>query len=237
MRPTRLFSFSTDNRLSPYSKLLLTSPTQALRMVEEEKAVLQAQLSLEDDTQGCFIQSALCLLKVASMGKIVIPAWGNVVFRFKINGTLTSLYEHTDDLLSGFQEREEMLLKQQKVNSPDVLKMSSLTLEEESSPVEDVLPKTSGSKVGVDLLLLKSFVCSPGQACVLVSACRRVLLCLRWSWGGGFRSCPCRAANPTWRHSGMCVRRASRAYDGPNSRAGDSWGELGPGTIKCCART
>lgn len=33
-------------------------------MVEEEKAVLQAQLSLEDDAQGCFIQSALCLLKV-----------------------------------------------------------------------------------------------------------------------------------------------------------------------------
>lgn len=43
-------------------------------MVEEEKAVLQAQLSLEDDAQGCFIQSALCLLKVASMGKKVIPA-------------------------------------------------------------------------------------------------------------------------------------------------------------------
>lgn len=35
-------------------------------MVEEEKAVLQAQLSLEDDAQGCFIQSALCLLKVAT---------------------------------------------------------------------------------------------------------------------------------------------------------------------------
>ncbi|TWW60696.1 RING finger protein 10, partial [Takifugu flavidus] len=95
-----------DTRLSPYSKLLLTSPSQALRMVEEEKAVLQAQLSLEDDAQGCFIQSALCLLK----------------------------------------EREEMLLKQQKVNSPDVLKMSSLTLEEESSSVVDVPTKTSSSK-------------------------------------------------------------------------------------------
>lgn len=57
---------SPDTRLSPYSKLLLTSPSQALRMVEEEKAVLQAQLSLEDDAQGCFIQSALCLLKVAT---------------------------------------------------------------------------------------------------------------------------------------------------------------------------
>ncbi|CAF88034.1 unnamed protein product, partial [Tetraodon nigroviridis] len=52
-----------DTRLSPYSKLLLASPSQALRMVEEEKAALQTQLSLEDDAQGCFLQSALCLLK------------------------------------------------------------------------------------------------------------------------------------------------------------------------------
>lgn len=57
-----------DTRLSPYSKLLLASPSQALRMVEEEKAALQTQLSLEDDAQGCFIQSALCLLKVATAG-------------------------------------------------------------------------------------------------------------------------------------------------------------------------
>lgn len=37
-------------------------------MVEEEKAALQTQLSLEDGAQGCFIQSALCLLKVATAG-------------------------------------------------------------------------------------------------------------------------------------------------------------------------
>lgn len=55
-----------DTRLSPYSKLLLASPAQALRMVEEEKAALQTQLSLEDHAQGCFIQSALCLLEVAT---------------------------------------------------------------------------------------------------------------------------------------------------------------------------
>uniref|UniRef100_H3C888 E3 ubiquitin-protein ligase RNF10 n=1 Tax=Tetraodon nigroviridis TaxID=99883 RepID=H3C888_TETNG len=95
-----------DTRLSPYSKLLLASPSQALRMVEEEKAALQTQLSLEDDAQGCFLQSALCLLK----------------------------------------EREEMLLQQQKNSSMDVLNMSSLTLEEELSSVEEVLPKTSSSK-------------------------------------------------------------------------------------------
>uniref|UniRef100_A0A3Q3WG22 E3 ubiquitin-protein ligase RNF10 n=1 Tax=Mola mola TaxID=94237 RepID=A0A3Q3WG22_MOLML len=53
-----------DARLSPYSKLLLTSPAQALSLVEEEKAVLRAQLSQEEDAQGCFIQSALCLLQV-----------------------------------------------------------------------------------------------------------------------------------------------------------------------------
>lgn len=67
-----------------------------------------------------------------------------------------SLNEQTDDSLLGFQEREEMLLKQQKSNSMDVLNMSSLTLEEESSSVVDVLPKMS-SKVGRSLLLLKYF--------------------------------------------------------------------------------
>ncbi|TMS03600.1 RING finger protein 10 [Larimichthys crocea] len=52
-----------DACLSPYSKLLLTSPAQVLSLVSEEKAVLQAQLSQEEDAQGCFIQSALCLLQ------------------------------------------------------------------------------------------------------------------------------------------------------------------------------
>nr|XP_046242578.1 RING finger protein 10 isoform X2 [Scatophagus argus] len=52
-----------DPHLSPYSKLLLTSPAQALSLVAEEKAVLQAQFSQEEDAQGCFIQSALCLLQ------------------------------------------------------------------------------------------------------------------------------------------------------------------------------
>ncbi|XP_034397468.1 RING finger protein 10 [Cyclopterus lumpus] len=52
-----------DTCLSPYSKLLLTSPTQVLSLVAEEKAVLQSQLSQEGDAQGCFIQSALCLLQ------------------------------------------------------------------------------------------------------------------------------------------------------------------------------
>ncbi|XP_037113725.1 RING finger protein 10 [Syngnathus acus] len=52
-----------DSALSPYSKLLLTSSTQVFSLVEEEKAVLQAQLCQEDDAQGCFIQSALCHLQ------------------------------------------------------------------------------------------------------------------------------------------------------------------------------
>lgn len=50
-----------------------------------------------------------------------------------------------------------MLLKQQRSNSMDVLNMSSLTLEEESSSVEDVLPKMSSSKVGLNFLLLRDF--------------------------------------------------------------------------------
>ncbi|KAG5840705.1 hypothetical protein ANANG_G00191530 [Anguilla anguilla] len=49
-----------DVRLSPYSKLLLASVEQVLGLVGEERAALQAQLSQEDqDTQACFIQSAL----------------------------------------------------------------------------------------------------------------------------------------------------------------------------------
>uniref|UniRef100_A0A3Q3AFH4 E3 ubiquitin-protein ligase RNF10 n=1 Tax=Kryptolebias marmoratus TaxID=37003 RepID=A0A3Q3AFH4_KRYMA len=53
-----------DACLSPYSKLLLTSSAQVLNLVTEEKAVLQAQLSQEEEAQGCFIQSALCVLQV-----------------------------------------------------------------------------------------------------------------------------------------------------------------------------
>ncbi|KAM3610366.1 uncharacterized protein V6R79_002986 [Siganus canaliculatus] len=52
-----------DLSLSPYSKLLLTSPAQALGLVAEDRAALQVQLSQEDAAQGCFIQSALCLLQ------------------------------------------------------------------------------------------------------------------------------------------------------------------------------
>ncbi|XP_068559918.1 E3 ubiquitin-protein ligase RNF10 [Cebidichthys violaceus] len=94
-----------DVCLSPYSKLLLTSSTQVLSLVAEEKDVLQAQLSQEGDAQCCFIQSALCLL----------------------------------------QEREEMLLKQQKANVGDNFDLSSLTLEE-TSPVEEVVTTISSTK-------------------------------------------------------------------------------------------
>ncbi|XP_037337253.2 RING finger protein 10 [Pungitius pungitius] len=94
-----------DTCLSPYSKLLLTSPTQVLSLVEEEKAVLQAQLSQEGDAQACFIQSALCLL----------------------------------------QEREEMLLKQQKAQFGNSFDLSFLTLEEPSC-VKEVVTTISSTK-------------------------------------------------------------------------------------------
>uniref|UniRef100_A0A8C7US28 E3 ubiquitin-protein ligase RNF10 n=1 Tax=Oncorhynchus mykiss TaxID=8022 RepID=A0A8C7US28_ONCMY len=48
-----------DVHLSPYSKLLLASQEQLLGLVAEEKFVLQAQLTLEEDATACFIQSAL----------------------------------------------------------------------------------------------------------------------------------------------------------------------------------
>lgn len=74
-----------DTRLSPYSKLLLTSPAQALNMLEEEKAILQVQLSQEEDAPSCFIQSALCLLQVNCDRRLSLrcdtsssfqPVWG-----------------------------------------------------------------------------------------------------------------------------------------------------------------
>ncbi|XP_037537120.1 RING finger protein 10 [Nematolebias whitei] len=92
-----------DTSFSPYSKLLLTSPAQVLNLVTEEKAVLQVQLSQEEDAQGCFIQSALCLL----------------------------------------QEREEML--QQKTDAQE-LDLTSLTLKEPSSPVEELVTTISDVK-------------------------------------------------------------------------------------------
>ncbi|KAG7281809.1 hypothetical protein CRUP_037090 [Coryphaenoides rupestris] len=52
-----------DPSLSQYSKLLLASPAQVMRLLAEEKAALQLQLSQEEDSQSCFIQSALCHLQ------------------------------------------------------------------------------------------------------------------------------------------------------------------------------
>uniref|UniRef100_A0A4W5MT82 E3 ubiquitin-protein ligase RNF10 n=1 Tax=Hucho hucho TaxID=62062 RepID=A0A4W5MT82_9TELE len=52
-----------DVHLSPYSKLLLASQEQVLGLVAEEKVVLQAQLTQEEDATACFIQSALCSLQ------------------------------------------------------------------------------------------------------------------------------------------------------------------------------
>lgn len=78
----------------------------------------------------------------------------------------------------GFQEREEALLRKQKINS-DVLSMSSLTLEEELPSVEEVLPKTSISKVGPPFPPPSGFPCVPLKRRVPVSACAGVLLRLR----------------------------------------------------------
>lgn len=51
------------------------------------------------------------------------------------------------------KEREEKLLKQQKANAGDNLDFSSLTLEESSPPVEDVVTTISSSKVSLDASL------------------------------------------------------------------------------------
>ena len=47
------------------------------------------------------------------------------------------------------QEQEEMLLKQQKVNAADSLDLSSLTLEDPSSPVEEVVTNVTSAKVSL----------------------------------------------------------------------------------------
>lgn len=45
------------------------------------------------------------------------------------------------------QEREEALLKQQKKNIGDVFDLSSLTLDEPPSPMEEVLTNVNSAKV------------------------------------------------------------------------------------------
>lgn len=79
---TRVF---LDACLSPYSKLLLTSPGQALSLVAEDKAVLQAQLSQEEDAQGCFIQSALCLLQVTKATCLSVMPNNEIILSVVIN--------------------------------------------------------------------------------------------------------------------------------------------------------
>lgn len=79
---TRVF---LDACLSPYSKLLLTSPGQALSLVAEDKAVLQAQLSQEEDAQGCFIQSALCLLQVTKATCLSVTPNNEIILSVVIN--------------------------------------------------------------------------------------------------------------------------------------------------------
>ncbi|XP_068167819.1 E3 ubiquitin-protein ligase RNF10 [Antennarius striatus] len=105
-----------DAALSSYSKLLLASPAQTLSLVGEDKAILEAQLSQEEDAGGCFTQSALCLL----------------------------------------QEQEEALLKQQRLNAGEGFDLSSLTLDEPSSPEEDDVP-TSFSSTKPVLLYASAF--------------------------------------------------------------------------------
>lgn len=81
------------------------------------------------------------------------------------------------------------------------------------------------------------FVCFSGRTFLPVSACAGVLLCLRWSCGGGFRGCSYRATNLTWRPSGMCAGRTSRSYDGSSSRTGECGGQPGSDAVKCGAWT
>lgn len=144
-----------DTRLSPYSKLLLTSPAQALNMLEEEKAILQVQLSQEEDAPSCFIQSALCLLQVNCDRRLSLrcdtsssfqPVWGGCRL---ITGLKTIF------CCVVLQEREEELLKQLKANIGDGFDLSSLTLDEPASEPE-VQTITSHSKV------------SPGCCCAAV---------------------------------------------------------------------
>lgn len=82
---TSVYFSSPDTSLSPYSKLLLTSSTQVLSLVEDEKAVLQAQLCQEEEGQACFIQSALCHLQVkVCVHVLVFLLWQCHIFFQKI---------------------------------------------------------------------------------------------------------------------------------------------------------
>lgn len=71
------------------------------------------------------------------------------------------------------KEQEEMLLKQHKGNAGDSLDLSSLTLEEPSSPVEEVVTNISCTKVSLKCIIVATFLCIMylkvlGSYCVLL---------------------------------------------------------------------
>uniref|UniRef100_I3JYW3 E3 ubiquitin-protein ligase RNF10 n=1 Tax=Oreochromis niloticus TaxID=8128 RepID=I3JYW3_ORENI len=127
-----------DACLSPYSKLLLTSPAQVLNLVAEEKGILQAQLSQEEDAQGCFIQSALCLLQVELRPVLqYASAFDDEVAEFP---------EDADAELPGFPEAIlESVLEEPPAATGD--STSELQLEEESPAIQAESGRPSASVV------------------------------------------------------------------------------------------
>uniref|UniRef100_A0AAX7VJJ6 E3 ubiquitin-protein ligase RNF10 n=1 Tax=Astatotilapia calliptera TaxID=8154 RepID=A0AAX7VJJ6_ASTCA len=142
-----------DACLSPYSKLLLTSPAQVLNLVAEEKGILQAQLSQEEDAQGCFIQSALCLLQV----KLRAHLWqlrhnnidiNNPVLQYAsaFDDEVAEFPEDADVELPGFPEAIlESVLEEPPAATGD--STSELQLEEESPAIQAESGRPSASVV------------------------------------------------------------------------------------------
>uniref|UniRef100_A0AAQ6AKZ3 E3 ubiquitin-protein ligase RNF10 n=1 Tax=Amphiprion ocellaris TaxID=80972 RepID=A0AAQ6AKZ3_AMPOC len=127
-----------DACLSPYSKLLLTSPAQVLSLITEEKAVLQAQLSQEEDAQGCFIQSALCLLQV----KLHAYAW-HPTFR------CISLYPVLQ-YSSAFDDEVEELIEDAVAEPPDFSEaILESVLEEPPEPMMAAAPEPQLEEEGL----------------------------------------------------------------------------------------
>uniref|UniRef100_A0A669CD27 E3 ubiquitin-protein ligase RNF10 n=1 Tax=Oreochromis niloticus TaxID=8128 RepID=A0A669CD27_ORENI len=144
-----------DACLSPYSKLLLTSPAQVLNLVAEEKGILQAQLSQEEDAQGCFIQSALCLLQVepnASKVKeahlICMNKHAKPVLQYAsaFDDEVAEFPEDADAELPGFPEAIlESVLEEPPAATGD--STSELQLEEESPAIQAESGRPSASVV------------------------------------------------------------------------------------------
>uniref|UniRef100_A0A4W5MQ43 E3 ubiquitin-protein ligase RNF10 n=1 Tax=Hucho hucho TaxID=62062 RepID=A0A4W5MQ43_9TELE len=150
-----------DVHLSPYSKLLLASQEQVLGLVAEEKVVLQAQLTQEEDATACFIQSALCKcchlkpLYVTLLSKFAHVIWSERFSMFYSFQTVLQYSSAFDDEVAEVPEEApgeepelpegllERVLEESTEASGDAAPEPQPAEENPSSQAETMRPQTS----------------------------------------------------------------------------------------------